>query len=27
VLHDRVVAVRGDRVESVWELYGRGKLQ
>jgi D-serine deaminase-like pyridoxal phosphate-dependent protein len=27
VLHDRVLGIRGDRVESVWELYGRGMLQ
>lgn len=27
VLHDRVIAHRADRVESVWELSGRGKLQ
>jgi D-serine deaminase-like pyridoxal phosphate-dependent protein len=27
VLHDRVVAHRGGRTESVWELLGRGKLQ
>jgi D-serine deaminase-like pyridoxal phosphate-dependent protein len=27
VLHDRVIAYRGGRVESVWELLGRGKLQ
>jgi D-serine deaminase-like pyridoxal phosphate-dependent protein len=27
VLHDRVPGIRQDRVESVWELYGRGMLQ
>lgn len=27
VLHDRVIAHRGERVEAVWELQGRGKLQ
>lgn len=27
VLHDRVIAHRRGRVESVWELLGRGKLQ
>jgi D-serine deaminase-like pyridoxal phosphate-dependent protein len=27
VLHDRVLAVRDGRVESVWELLGRGQLQ
>jgi D-serine deaminase-like pyridoxal phosphate-dependent protein len=27
VLHDRVFAVRDGRVESAWELLGRGKLQ
>jgi D-serine deaminase-like pyridoxal phosphate-dependent protein len=27
VLHNRVIGLRGDRVESVWELYGRGMLQ
>jgi D-serine deaminase-like pyridoxal phosphate-dependent protein len=27
VLHDRVLGLRHNRVESVWELYGRGRLQ
>ncbi len=27
VLHDRIIAHRHGRVESVWELLGRGKLQ
>ena len=27
VLHDRVIGHRAGRVESVWELLGRGKLQ
>ena len=27
VLHDRVIAHRAGRVESVWDLLGRGKLQ
>jgi D-serine deaminase-like pyridoxal phosphate-dependent protein len=27
VLHDRVFGHRGGRVESVWEILGRGKLQ
>jgi D-serine deaminase-like pyridoxal phosphate-dependent protein len=27
VLHDRVIACRAGRVESVWDLLGRGKLQ
>jgi D-serine deaminase-like pyridoxal phosphate-dependent protein len=27
VLHDRVLAHRGDRVVAVWELLGRGRLQ
>ena len=27
VLHDRVIGCRAGRVESVWELLGRGKLQ
>jgi D-serine deaminase-like pyridoxal phosphate-dependent protein len=27
VLHDRILAHRGNRVESVWELLGRGMLQ
>lgn len=27
VLHDRLIAHRGGRVEAVWELLGRGKLQ
>jgi len=26
-LHERVYGVRGDRVEVVWEVAGRGKLQ
>lgn len=26
-LHERVYGVRGDRVEAVWEVAGRGKLQ
>ena len=26
-LHDRLHGIRGDRVESVWQLVGRGKLQ
>jgi D-serine deaminase-like pyridoxal phosphate-dependent protein len=26
-LHERVYGVRGDRVEEVWEVAGRGKLQ
>jgi D-serine deaminase-like pyridoxal phosphate-dependent protein len=27
VLHDRVLGYRGDRVESAWDLLGRGRLQ
>jgi D-serine deaminase-like pyridoxal phosphate-dependent protein len=27
VLHDRVIGHRADRVETVWELLGRGMLQ
>jgi hypothetical protein len=27
VLHDRVIALRDGRVEAVWHLLGRGKLQ
>jgi D-serine deaminase-like pyridoxal phosphate-dependent protein len=27
VLHDRVLGYRGGRVQSSWELWGRGKLQ
>ena len=27
VLHDRVIAHRNGRVEAVWDLLGRGKLQ
>jgi D-serine deaminase-like pyridoxal phosphate-dependent protein len=27
VLHDQFVACRGDRVEAVWPILGRGKLQ
>ena len=27
VLHDRVLGFRGGRVEAVWDLLGRGKLQ
>jgi D-serine deaminase-like pyridoxal phosphate-dependent protein len=26
-LHERVYGIRGDQVESVWEVEGRGKLQ
>ena len=26
-LHDRIHATRGDRVEAVWDIQGRGKLQ
>lgn len=26
-LHERVYGIRGDRVEAVWEVAGRGKLQ
>ena len=27
VLHDRVLGIRGGRVEAVWDLLGRGRLQ
>jgi hypothetical protein len=26
-LHERVYGLRGDRVEEVWSVDGRGKLQ
>jgi hypothetical protein len=27
VLHDRVLGFRHGRIEAVWDLLGRGKLQ
>ena len=27
VLHDRFFAFRGDRLEAIWRLDGRGRLQ